>query len=102
MYQSKINHGLIYEVTEYADKQYRVVCQGITYDTNEAKFLGVMPVFGSTIELYQDSEGRYFTLSFTKDLTKKPSFNKMPKGMAKAWIEGMEKYWAAKAKENKV
>lgn len=96
MFQSKKNPELTYSVIEYADKQYRIVCKGITYDTNEAEFLGFMPVMGSTIELYQDSEGRYFTLSFTRDLTKKPNFNTMPKGMAKAWIEGMEKYWAMK------
>jgi hypothetical protein len=90
------NPELVYSVTEYDEKQYRVLYKGITYDTNEAEFLGFMPVFGSTIELYRDSEGRYFTLSFTRDLNKKPGFSRMPEGMAKAWIEGMEKYWAAK------
>lgn len=96
MFQSKKNPQLIYEVTEYADKQYKIVYKGVVYDTNEAEFLGFMPVMSDTIELYRGSDGRYFTLSFTKDLTKKPSFNVMPKGMAKAWIEGMEKYWAMK------
>jgi hypothetical protein len=90
------NPELVYSVTEYDEKQYRVLYKGITYDTNEAEFLGFMPVFGSTIELYRDSEGRYFTLSFTRDLNKKPGFSRMPEGMAKAWIEGMEKYWTAK------
>lgn len=87
-------------VYSLGDRQYLIVQDGISYNTENSEFLGCLPVFGGTIELFKDSESGYFTLAFSSDTDKTPTFTQMHETTAKLWQKGTEKYWASKQQQN--
>ena len=86
-------------VYAYGDKQYQIVHEGTVYNTDSSEFLGCLPVFGGTIELYKDSENGYFTMTFSHDPSKKPAFGRLPEKTAMLWAKGIERYWETKQNE---
>ncbi len=86
-----------YEIVEYADRQYRIKSDWGNFDTADDEFLGVLPVFNDTSELYRHGADFYYTLSFSE---RKISFSAMNKWEGEAWERGIDRYWETKQNED--
>jgi hypothetical protein len=78
---------------EYADRQYRITSDWGNFDTAKDEFLGFLPVFNDTTELYRHGEELYYILSFFANVERKPAFTVMNKWIGEAWQRGIDKYW---------
>lgn len=87
-----------YEMYQYGEGQYEIVCNDVIYDTGEADMLGYMPVFKDTSFLYYGTNG-YFTVAISEKGN--PSFSRLNNSTGKLWKKGIEKYWAMKQRDSK-